>query len=83
MAKYAPLHEHLKSQIKVEIVMDFDEIEKIIGSKLPPSARKYSAWWAKGEAGQHVQKRAWLDAGYIVENFDIIRQRVTFQRRRS
>jgi hypothetical protein len=83
MAKYDALHDYLKCQTKAEIILDFMEIEKILGDQLPPSARKHSAWWAKGEAGQHVQKRAWLDAGYIVENFDIIRQRVTFHRRKK
>nr|WP_295742257.1 hypothetical protein [uncultured Acidocella sp.] len=82
MAKYDPLCNHLKTQSKAEIVMTFQEIEAVLGSKLPPSAHKHSAWWAKGEAGRHVQKRAWLDAGYIVENLDQFRQRVTFKRSR-
>jgi hypothetical protein len=82
MAKYDPLREYLKRQTKTKIPLDFKEIEDILGSKLPPSARKHSAWWARGQAGQHVQKRAWLDAGFVVDNFDIIRERVEFTRDR-
>jgi hypothetical protein len=83
MAKYDPLHNYLKIQTKAEILMDFQGVEKVLGTKLPPSARKHQAWWANGHALPLVQQRAWLDAGYIVENFDLLRERVTFKRAQS
>ena len=63
-SKYDRLRHHLNVRAARSVVMSFREIEKILGSRLPASARRYSAWWAN-EAGDtsHVQARAWIDAG--------------------
>lgn len=39
-----------------------NEIEADLGSKLPPSARKYAAWWGpvSAEAGQQKETQAWV-----------------------
>jgi hypothetical protein len=67
MSKYDPLQHNLRarSQSGPDIELSFGEIEKILGFKLPPSAREHSAWWAN-ERGTHVQARAWMDAGWQV-----------------
>ena len=82
MAKYDPLRRHLEAQAKAEILMDFREIEQLLGSKLPPSARTHRAWWANEQSGSHVHCRSWLDAGYSTDLIDFLRERVTFLRNR-
>ena len=45
VSKYDPLYQHLSKQKAPTVTMTFTEIEAILGSKLPPSARKYAQWW--------------------------------------
>lgn len=48
MAKYTPLHDHLIA-LKIKGIKEwrttYSEIEELIGSSLPSSARNYSAFW--------------------------------------
>jgi hypothetical protein len=81
MAKYDPLREHLRSQPKTEIRMSFPEIEKVLGAKLPRSARTHPEWWANGVSLPLVQQKAWSDAGYSVASFDLTRETVIFVRK--
>ena len=41
--KYDPLHVHLESVGLERIAMTFDDVERVIGSNLPASARKHRA----------------------------------------
>lgn len=82
MAKYDLLSRYLEGQTKAEIPMEFWEIEQVLGSKLPPSARSHRAWWANEQFGSHVHCRSWLDAGYSVDLVDFAGERVTFRRAR-
>ena len=59
--KYAPLFEHLSSRDGDTWHTTFDEIEAILGSPLPRSARKHRPWWSNGG---HSQAKAWLAAGW-------------------
>jgi hypothetical protein len=59
--------------------MSFSEIERILGSTLPPSARRHEAWWSNNPTG-HVNAQAWLGAGYRTENVDIAGEAVVFRR---
>ena len=61
MSKYDPLYQHLSKQKAPTVTMTFTEIEAILGSKLPPSARKYAQWWenAAPETGQHPDGAVW------------------------
>lgn len=71
MAKYDPLFKFLCRADDEPVELGFDEIERLVGP-LPASARRYPAWWAnEAEAGQHVQARAWLNAGREVEAIDV------------
>jgi hypothetical protein len=63
MSKYGPLERHLSVSDRRMIPMTFDEIEKIIEDDLPPSARKYRAWWSNNPSNS-VITYAWLNAGY-------------------
>jgi hypothetical protein len=55
--------------------MTFEEIDRLVGG-LPPSAGRWSAWWANSRS--HVQAVAWLDAGRRVESLHLDDRRVTF-----
>ena len=61
-SKYEPLQKYLKSENRKHIVMTFQEVEEVLGFKLPDSAYKYMAWW--DESSQHTQAYSWTGAGY-------------------
>jgi hypothetical protein len=65
MAKYDPLGKHLRRKGGADVVMTFEDVERVIGAMLPKSA-SLSAWWANERSPEtrHVQCRAWFDAGY-------------------
>ena len=63
MRKYDPLFKFLQSQNKTQVILNYEEIEKIICQSLPVSAHKYKVWW---DNNSHVQSKAWRDAGYKV-----------------
>jgi hypothetical protein len=79
---YDALRDHLLRQPDDVVSMSFSEIDQI--ARLPPSAYKYSAWWANEDAEEtrHVQCRAWQAAGYDAKP-DIFARKVTFRRKPS
>jgi hypothetical protein len=84
MTKYLPLREHLESrpEAETETSLSFARVEGIIGDTLPASSRKYREWWANESRGSHVQAKAWLEAGWMVESVNLRGQTVTFARQR-
>ncbi|MEQ9449179.1 MAG: hypothetical protein RLN70_09785, partial [Rhodospirillaceae bacterium] len=58
-----------------------NEVEDIIGSSLPKSAREHRTWWANS-GGSLVHQNAWLDAGWRVERTDLMRDVIVFRRLR-
>jgi hypothetical protein len=68
----------LKSDGGKTVTFTFAEIEGVIGSKLPKSARTYRPWWANEMNGRYVQAHAWMGAGYRVEAVDLKAAVVTF-----
>jgi hypothetical protein len=80
--KYQPLTEFLRRQPEAVVRMSFDEIERVIGAKLPPSATHHRAWWSNN-AQNNVMTKAWRDAGFESEDVDMQRRRVAFRRVRS
>ena len=78
--KYAALGEHLKSLPGKtgDVTLRFDEIEKLIGAKLPKSAHTYREWWANQDGGSGA--RHWRAAGFEVESVDLGREIVHFRR---
>ena len=66
MGKYLLLENYLKNINFKEITLTFQEIEKIIGGKLPSSASKYSQWWENDK--NHVQAKAWINACWETVN---------------
>ena len=62
--------------------MTFDEIEKIIGAKLPPSADSYRAWWSNNPSNG-VITQAWLNAGYKSADVDMKGRKLVFRKSES
>ncbi len=78
--KYDPLEDHLKAQASDTVPLTFEEIEAILLSPLPRSARKHPAWWSNNPVN-HVNAKAWLEAGFRTEQVDIAGERVVFRKR--
>lgn len=79
MGKYEPLTEFLKKQPGSEVRMSFAQIERVIGSKLPPVAQRHRAWWSNSPTN-NVMTKAWLDAGFRSEQVDMGGGRLVFRR---
>ena len=69
MSKYEPLKKYLLTLSKDvgETQLTFGQIEKILGSPLPASARYYLAWWANEKKPNMPQRCGWQDAGWRVD----------------
>jgi CBS domain-containing protein len=82
--RYAALADWLQSQPgRVEqIPLSFSEIEEIIGSDLPDSARVFRAWWANDSVG-HSHSQLWLAAGWRTTYVNLNEGKVTFSRIRE
>src|SRR5215831_9434101 len=81
MSKYAPLGDFLRRQRSKMVPMTFEEIERIIGAKLPNSQR-YPAWWSNNP-WNNVMTQVWLDAGFETEQVDVQGHKVVFRRVRE
>lgn len=83
MGKYDALHHFLKQipPSKDEITVDFDEMENILGFKLPKSAYNYRQWWANPTfPEQHPYAQSCLLADWMVESVDQQSKWVRFKR---
>lgn len=59
--KYQPLVDHLVASGEPVVWLTFDEIEHILQTELPPTARTGTLFWTRRE-GAHV--RAWRAQGW-------------------
>ena len=78
--KYDPLKRYLEATGEPAVPLTFEQIEQILGSALPASARKYAAWWSNNPTN-HVNAKAWLEAGYASRQLDLTSERLVFTRR--
>ena len=62
--KYQKLFDHLCGLKSSEWRTTFNEIESIVGFKLPASARRYRPWWANQSGRDHSHALAWGAAGW-------------------
>lgn len=79
MAKYEPLKAFLVRRSEGEVPMTFQEIEKVIGARLPPVAFKHRAWWSNNPSNS-VITHAWLEAGFKTERVDMGSQKLVFRK---
>jgi len=71
--KYTPLEKYLRAlpASQKEANLSFDQIEEILKFKLPSSAYEDERWWMREKEGNHVNLRAWTNAGWRVENVEV------------
>jgi hypothetical protein len=62
-SKYDPLKRHLDGRPRGEFTLRFDEIESVLGFKLPKSAVR-PQWWANVTGSSHPHSQAWQAAGF-------------------
>lgn len=79
MKKYSPLNTYLRNLEIDEWHANFQGIEKILGTHLPSSARKYSAWWANDSSSSR-HANAWLEAGWETSEVNLSAENVLFRR---
>lgn len=79
MSKYEPLTQFLARNGAEKISLTFEDIEKLIGAKLPGSASKYRAWWSNNPSNS-VMTKAWLDAGYVSKDVSLAERKLVFQK---
>jgi CBS domain-containing protein len=78
-SRYAALAIWLSQKSEEKITLTFEQIEGIIDSPLPDSARVFRAWWANDTVG-HTHSILWLDAGWRVESVNLSEEWVRFIR---
>jgi hypothetical protein len=80
--KYAPLENYLRGlpESQREVMLRFEQIESILKDKLPESAYESRAWWDHEKEGNHINTRAWSNAGWKIESLDINAKWVKFIR---
>jgi hypothetical protein len=81
-SKYEPLTRHLRAQRGSRVPMSFAEIERVLGTKLPPSASSHRAWWSNNPTN-NVMTKAWLEAGFQSEQVDLDGRRLVFKRAKA
>ena len=85
MNDYHPLYKYFEAASNDVITLHFQEIEQLIGAKLPMSAYKYVQWWSNSNTKAHPHSKAWTENGYVT--FDVKNtigcEKITFQKRIS
>lgn len=80
-SKYQPIATYLTSLTCNEIELTFLEIESILQTTLPTSAKRHEAWWANSMTkDSHTWAHLWISAGWKVQKRKIEEQKVVFQR---
>ncbi len=71
--KYTPLEKNLRDlpESQREVTLRFEQIEKILNSKLPFSAYESQSWWDHETEGNHINARSWANAGWKVEEVNL------------
>jgi hypothetical protein len=79
-SKYGALSKHLKfrSAFTDTVRLPFSKIDGIISDNLPMSAYKTESWW--GNTPTNVHAKAWLDAGWNVQEVNLKEGYVVFKK---
>ncbi len=81
--KYEPFEHFMRTtpHLVTTLTLSFDQIELIIRSDLPRSALTYRQWWANQRCRVHApQSKAWMDAGFKVDQLHLSSRFVRFSR---
>lgn len=79
VSKYQPLADFLQRSPSGSVRLSFARIERILGCRLPPSARRYRAWWSNNRHNRACT-RVWLAAGWRTQDVDMGAQLLNFVR---
>ena len=74
--KFTALSRYLEDSNKEEVLLEFNEIEKIIGEKLCKSAYTHKAYWYLSDT--HTFPIAWIQVGYKLKSLDLNRKVAIF-----
>ena len=76
--KYTPLENYLRDlpESQREVLLNFQQIEKVLNTRLPSSAYEDRRWWDHETEANHLTKRAWANAGWKIESLDVNKKRV-------
>ena len=82
-SKYGGLTSHLKFRgaFTSVVKLSFARIDGLIGSNLPMSAYRSEAWWSNMASSVHA--KAWLDAGWEVQEVNLKEGYVVFKKVRD
>ena len=66
--KYTPLEQYLRDipSSQRDVTLSFEQVEVILKFHLPASAYEDERWWRHEKEGNHVNARAWANAGWQV-----------------
>lgn len=79
LQEYKKLYTHLCGLQVKEWKTTFDEIESIIGSRLPDYARKDRGWWANKRLVKGLLITSlWIDAGWKTAEVDMDAEKLVF-----
>ena len=80
--KYSALEHYLRDlpESQSDVTLRFEAIERILNSTLPASAYEDRRWWDHETEGNHVNKRAWANAGWKIAGLDVNKKWVKFIR---
>jgi hypothetical protein len=83
VSEYAGLEGHLKFRAAFTslVKLSFARIDGLIGTNLPMDAYKDIAWWSNKSSSNHT--KAWLSAGWEVQEVNLKEGNVTFKKVRS
>jgi hypothetical protein len=83
VSKYAGLEGHLKFRAAFTniVKLSFARIDDLIGSNLPMDAYRGLGWWSNTSSSIHT--KAWLSAGWEVQEVNLKEGNVTFKKVRS
>jgi DNA-binding transcriptional regulator YiaG len=80
-SRYYLLYNYLRHSEADEVQFSFAQIEALLGTGLPPSARAKRAWWSNRASG--AQAAAWMTTRYRVVAIDLQAESVTFRKQRT
>jgi hypothetical protein len=82
VASFSALERYLRDlpSDKEDAVIDFVQIERLLGEALPPSALQEGDFWGNQKQGTTVETIPWMDAGWMVDKVDLKNKKVYFVR---
>ena len=70
-----------RSKRSSEVMLSFEDIERVLDNELPPEARVHRSWWSN--VGSHEMADSWLEEGWAVARVSLTGERVKFRKNRE